>query len=305
LPTASAIICSVNFALGAGEKQEQHRRLRTPSYGDASAAGTRTFEPSNLRTFEPSNPRTLEPSNPRTLACVLPDMTNSFSRVSIVVALAGMTVAGCSSGPVRTVTRSVDVGSAKSVDVDVNFGAGELRLAGGAPALLDARFEIAGDDPAVNYAVNNGEGRLTVQPPSGSATSGGGSGEWHLRLQDGVPINLKVSTGAGETHLDLGTLDLGRLEINQGVGELHVDLRGMPRRSFEIDLHGAVGEAHIRLPRSVGIIATATTGVGELNVAGLEKNGDTWINPGHENDAVVIRLNARGDVGEINISADD
>ena len=229
-------------------------------------------------------------------------MTRPFARVVVAVAVAGIAVGGCSSGTTRTVTRSIEVGAAKAVDVDVNFGAGELRLDGGAPALLDARFEISGDEPAVEYAVTNGEGRLSVQPPSGSTS--GGAGEWHLRLQDGVPLDLKVSTGAGETHLDLGTLDLGRLEINQGVGELHVDLRGTPRRSIDVELHGAVGEAHIRLPRSVGIIATATTGVGELNVDGLEKKGDTWINPGHENDAVVIRLNARGDVGEINISAD-
>ena len=231
-------------------------------------------------------------------------MTRPFATVAVVVALLGVTVAGCSSGSSRTVTRSIDVGSATSVAVDVTFGAGELRLAGGAPALLDARFEISGDDPAVDYAVNNGEGRLRIGPAKGASGLGSGSGEWHLRLDDGVPMDLKVSTGAGETHLDLGTLDLGKLEINQGVGELHVDLRGTPRRSVDIDLHGAVGEAHIRLPRSVGIIATATTGVGELNVNGLEKRGTTWINPGHENDAVVIRLNARGDVGEINISTD-
>jgi len=245
-----------------------------------------------------------EPSNPRTLASVLPDMTNHLATGAVLLALTGLTITGCSNGETRTVTRSIEVGSAKSVDVDVNFGAGELRVAGGAPALLDARFEISGDDPAVEYAVTNGEGRLSVQPPQGSNSSGG-AGEWHLRLQDGVPIDLTVRTGAGETHLELGTLDLGKLEINQGVGELHVDLRGTPRRSYEVDLHGAVGEAHIRLPSSVGIIATATTGVGELNVDGLEKKGDTWIKPGHENDAVVIRINARGDVGEINISAAD
>lgn len=231
-------------------------------------------------------------------------MTKPFPRVAVVVVLAGVTAAGCSSGSNRTVTRSIDVGSATSVDVDVNFGAGELRLAGGASTLLNARFEISGDDPAVEYAVNKGEGRLRVGPSASSSGIGSGSGEWNLTLQDDVPMTLKVSTGAGETHLDLGTLDLRKLEINQGVGELHVDLRGTPRRSYEVDLQGAVGEAHIRLPRSVGIIATATTGVGELNVDGLEKKGDTWINPGHENDAVVIRLNARGDVGEINISAE-
>jgi len=230
-------------------------------------------------------------------------MTHHFATVATAVALMGA-IAGCSDGTSRTVTRSVEVGGAKTVDVDLGFGAGELRVSGGARALLDARFEISGDDPAVDYAVNNGEGRLRVGPSKSSSGIGGGAGEWDLQLQNGVPMNLKVSTGAGETHLDLGMLDLQKLDINQGVGELHVDLRGTPRRSYEVDLHGAVGEAHIRLPRSVGIIATATTGVGELNVNGLEKKGNTWINPGHENDAVVIRLTARGDVGEMNITAD-
>jgi hypothetical protein len=230
-------------------------------------------------------------------------MTHHFGRAAAAVALMGA-IAGCSDGMSRTVTRSVEVGNANSVDVDLGFGAGELRVSGGARALLDARFQITGDDPAVDYAVKNGEGLLRVGPSKSSSGIGGGAGEWDLRLQDGVPMDLNVSTGAGETHLNLGTLDLARLEISQGVGELHVDLRGTPRRSYEVNLHGAVGEAHIRLPRSVGIIATATTGVGELNVNGLEKKGNTWINPGHENDPVVIRLTARGDVGEINISAD-
>jgi N-terminal domain of toast_rack, DUF2154 len=230
-------------------------------------------------------------------------MTTHFARVAAAVALTGV-IGGCSDGTSRTVTRSVEVGNARTVDVALGFGAGELRVSGGSRTLLDARFEISGDDPAVDYTVNNGQGRLRVGPSKESSGIGGGAGEWDLRLQDGVPMDLKVSTGAGETHLDLGTLDLERLEINQGVGELHVDLRGTPRRSYEVNLHGAVGEAHIRLPRSVGIIATATTGVGELNVDGLEKKGNTWINPGYENNPVVIRLTARGDVGEINISTD-
>ena len=131
-------------------------------------------------------------------------MTHHFARVAAAVALTGA-IAGCSDGTSRTVTRSVEVGSAKSVDVDLGFGAGELRVSGGARALLDARFEISGDDPAVDYAVNNGEGRLRVGPSKGSSGIGGGAGEWDLHLQNGVPMSLKVSTGAGETHLDLGT----------------------------------------------------------------------------------------------------
>ena len=138
-------------------------------------------------------------------------MTHHFARVAAAVVLTGA-IAGCSDGTSRTVTRSVEVGSAKSVDVDLGFGAGELRVSGGARALLDARFEISGDDPAVDYAVNNGEGRLRVGPSKSSSGIGGGAGEWDLQLQNGVPMNLKVSTGAGETHLDLGMLDLQKLD---------------------------------------------------------------------------------------------
>jgi hypothetical protein len=88
-----------------------------------------------------------------------------------------------------------------------------------------------------------------------------------------------------------------------GVGQVNVDLRGTPKKSYDVRINGGIGEAKVFLPRSVGITANAKGGIGEVNVEGLEKRGDRWINPGHENDPVQITLDAKGGIGEIRIVA--
>jgi hypothetical protein len=44
-------------------------------------------------------------------------------------------------------------------------------------------------------------------------------------------------------------------------------------------------------------------GIGEVNVSGLEKRNGRWINPGHENDPVTIRVDVKGGIGQIDLIA--
>ena len=120
---------------------------------------------------------------------------------------------------------------------------------------------------------------------------------------DEVPLEVNAKLGAGEAHLDLGSLNLRGVTMDIGVGEVSVDLRGTPKTSYEVRVNGGVGEARITLPRTVGISANAKGGIGEIHVDGLEKRGERWVNPGHENDAVQITVDAKGGVGEIRIVA--
>jgi hypothetical protein len=110
--------------------------------------------------------------------------------------------------------------------------------------------------------------------------------------------------GVGEADLNLGGTDLRSLEIKMGVGELRLDLHGVPKRSYDVRIHGGVGEAHVRLPKSVGILATAKGGIGDIHVTGLEQKGRYYVNPGHENDSVIIRVDVTGGVGEISLIAE-
>ena len=104
--------------------------------------------------------------------------------------------------------------------------------------------------------------------------------------------------------MNLGSLDLRSVTINMGVGEVRLDLRGKPSRDYNVEVNGGVGQASILLPRDVGIVATASGGIGNISVRGLEKRGAQWINPAHENAAVTIHLDVKGGVGEINLIAE-
>jgi hypothetical protein len=89
-----------------------------------------------------------------------------------------------------------------------------------------------------------------------------------------------------------------------GAGEVEMDLRGNPVKSYRAEIHGGVGSATVYLPASVGISATASGGIGDINVRGLEKRNGRWINPRAGSALVTIELDVRGGVGEIRIVAE-
>jgi predicted membrane protein len=97
---------------------------------------------------------------------------------------------------------------------------------------------------------------------------------------------------------------LRSVEVNMGAGQLDVDLRGAPKRSYNVRINGGVGEATVYVPRSVAVEATATGGIGEVSVSGLEKRGGYWFNPAHEHDPVTVRVDVKGGVGQIRLVAE-
>ncbi len=128
--------------------------------------------------------------------------------------------------------------------------------------------------------------------------------KWDLHFNDKLPIDLVAHLGAGEAHLNLGTMNLRSLEVNMGVGQVELDLRGNPTRDYNVEINGGIGQAVVHLPSSVGIVATAAGGIGNIEVHGLEKRDGRWINAGHEHSAVTIHLDVKGGIGNITLTAE-
>src|SRR5512134_1970485 len=84
-----------------------------------------------------------------------------------LVLVAALLIAGCAPrarvGELRTESQSVELGDAKSVRVEINFGAGNLEVAGGAEKLLEADFtyNVAELKPEVEYTA----GTLALRQP--------------------------------------------------------------------------------------------------------------------------------------------
>ncbi len=188
--------------------------------------------------------------------------------------------------------------------VELKMDAGELRVAGGSPKLMEAAFDynVPGWKPQVEY--HSTGVRSDIEISNAPSAVPHGKNNWNVRLNDSVGMDLVVKMGAGEAHLNLGSLNLRSVAFDLGAGEVNVDLRGNPKRSYDVRINGGVGQATIHLPKSVGISATAVGGIGEVNVSGLEKRNDRWINPGHENDPVNIHLDVKGGIGQIDVVAE-
>ena len=180
---------------------------------------------------------------------------------------------------------------------------GELNVRGGSDKLLDADFTYSGAalKPDVQYRASGGVGDLTVETRSGSPTGGSLKNRWDLRLNNEVPVDLRVEFGAGEADMNLGTLNMRSAEVKMGAGTLRVDLRGKPTKDYSVRVSGGVGEATVYLPNDVGVSATASGGLGEISVRGLHKSGDKYMNDAWDRGGVRIRLDIQGGVGSIKL----
>jgi hypothetical protein len=223
------------------------------------------------------------------------------------VALLSFGTAACqSAGPTRTVTRNIALDNAKTVNVALNMTAGELRVAGGGAGLVDGSFtfNVPEWEPVVDYSRDGDIGSLVIKQGSSAATFRNSRNSWDLKFSDAVPLSLVATIGAGEGTMTLGSLDLQRVQVDAGAGEFTLDLRGAPKRSYDVRVNASVGQANIRLPKNVGIVATVTAGVGGVNVRGLEQQGSTWVNAGHAQDPIVVHVDVKGGVGQIELSAE-
>ncbi len=207
-------------------------------------------------------------------------------------------------GPLRTDSQTVKLGDAKSVEVKLQMAAGEMKVEGSAPNLMDAEFSYNVDrtKPNVDYKVSGTQGTLTVEQPSGSGSGGHNVHySWDVHLSDKVPISISVEQGAGRTELNLASLSLNSLDVQVGAGESFVDLTGDYKHDVVARIHGGVGKATVKLPRDVGVHVIARGGIGAINAHDLIKQGDAYVNDQYGRSPVTVRVEVEGGVGEINL----
>jgi hypothetical protein len=214
--------------------------------------------------------------------------------------------AGCTSYERQEASesRTVELGGAKSAHVQVDMGAGELRIDGSGSKLLDADFHYTAAEwkPQVKYDVTAGRGYLTVrQPAIHGFNTGNQENRWDLRLNDKIPIDLHVNLGAGQGTFKLSGMAVRRLDVDIGAGELQIDLTGPWDQDLDARIQGGVGEATVRLPREVGVRVQATGGLGGINAQGLRKEGGYYVNDAYGKSDVRLRISVTGGIGQINL----
>ena len=234
-------------------------------------------------------------------------------------------------GKLQTKSESVELGDSTSVQVEIDMGAGELTMDGGANELLQADFSynVAELEPEVEYS----GGKLIIRSPNITGSVGSlwdlddYRHEWDLRLNDDVPMEIYVDVGAGHTDLDLGSLSLTRLDINTGagdvtvdlsdsstltrleieagVGQITVDLTGNWQADLDADIQAGVGAMTLLLPRDVGVRVDVQGGLSNIDTSGLTKDGNDYVNDAYGQSDVTLRIDISAGIGDIDLEVGD
>jgi len=232
--------------------------------------------------------------------------------LSIVLMLVGaLLLAGCGSrarvGALQTESQSVEMGDAKAVRVELNLGAGDLKVTGGAKKLLEADFtyNVAKLKPVVEYT----DGTLVVRQPDVSGLPvlrdiADYRNEWDLRLNDEVPIDLSVDVGGGTSDLQLTGLSLTGLNVSLGAGTYTVDLSGDWARNLDVTIDVGAANISVRLPRDVGARVKVESGPHTTEATGLTKDGDVYTNAAYGVSEVTMQVDMQSGIGQINLDVE-
>lgn len=127
----------------------------------------------------------------------------------------------------RTVTSARQLFEKKPLDVEVQYGAGELTLAPAERPLLyrmEMRYDEDVMEPVTEYDARRGLLKLGTRGREGRKRG--------INFKDGsratitlsreVPLDLHLQFGAGEASLNLGGLALRRLDVSTGASETRI-----------------------------------------------------------------------------------
>lgn len=235
-------------------------------------------------------------------------------QIGYLLASLGLIVSICAcnwstqTGELRRGSETIELDGVESATVNIRMGAGELTIGGGAEALAEADFtyNVADWKPTIDYAVSGEQGELWIEQPRVENLSlESYRYEWELALNDDIPLKLDIALGAGESRLDMSTLSITRLDLKMGAGGVDLDLTGERERDLDVTVRGGVGEATILLPAEVGVRARAKGGLGEVEVSGLTREGDAYVNQAYGASEATITLDVEGGIGEIELRVVD
>jgi hypothetical protein len=207
-------------------------------------------------------------------------------------------------GETEVETYTIELGNADGALVELDMGAGELELHGGARGLMEATFtyNVHKWKPTIHYEMDGGEAILQVrQGKAEGIPMGDTENRWDISLNETVPIDLRIDIGAGKGTLDLRDIRLNDLDIEAGVGELILDLSGERSQDLDVDIKGGVGSATITLPEEIGVRVRVNGGIGSVHAHGLYKDGQVYTNETFGESEVEIHIQIEAGIGSVEL----
>ncbi|WP_040759886.1 toast rack family protein [Sporosarcina newyorkensis] len=204
---------------------------------------------------------------------------------------------------------TIEKDSAKSLDVEIGFGAGNLLIEGGAEGWVDGviNTNVKKWDPTISYKKKGKVGHVAIrQKTKGLLAFRNARNDWNLQLTNEIPVNLAVEMGVSDSELNLKGIRLSHLSIDAGVSDTTINLNDDWQESFEAEINLGVGDAKIHLPKETGVKLIISKGLGSLGTKGFISQGNgVYVNEAYDHSDTAINLKIDVGVGDLKLLLDE
>jgi hypothetical protein len=169
---------------------------------------------------------------------------------------------------------SIPLEGASEAEIRLTHAAGRLQVQGGAGVdrIVEGRFaggvaykvSRSGDRLDVDMRVQGDGVATAVLPWKWPRTRGA---EWTVRLNEAIPLTLRIEGGASENRLDLAQLRVQELHVETGASSTKLTLPSRAGQT-QAQVSCGAGAVEIQVPPEVGARIRAHSALGEVKVDG-------------------------------------
>ncbi len=202
----------------------------------------------------------------------------------------------------KTEMENIELDGAKSVNINVMMGAGELDIQSGSNQLMEGKFiydEQEWKAPTIEYSRTGEDGRLNLEQSSKKNFLGVGNGRnlWKLNLNKSISTDISVFLGAGNGNLRLNGMNLEKVQVEMGAGKLDMDLSGDWKNDVSVNIEGGVGNANIILPKNIAVVVKVTNAIGNISADGFSLSGDSYVNDAYGKSDITMHVEIKNGIG--------
>ena len=210
----------------------------------------------------------------------------------------------------RTYNLSVPVSGAKSTNIEIDFGIGQLNVDSTASsedlATGDLQYYSNSGTPNVSLDRNVDRADLTISANDGFHFGFFGSAQpplWNIHLNPTVSTSLRADLGTGNTTLDMGNTKLTGLSVNGGTGNALITFP-QPTGQTSATIDGGVGNLTLHIPEGTEARITVDSGIGTVNVDDrfTKQPEDTYVSGGYSAATNKLDISVNAGIGNITIT---
>jgi hypothetical protein len=194
----------------------------------------------------------------------------------------------------------------REAEIDIDFSAGSLNLAGlagNSPNLVEADAETRNDTSSLgtDFYQSGDTAYFTFSAINQQYWPGDGI-DWEMDFSPEVPLTFNIKAAAGSLSLDFSELELSELNLDLNAGRCNIELPS-PDGTLPVTIKANVTSVDITIPDGAAARIQLSTNIGTTDISDrFIETGNDYFTPDYGDAAHRIDLVIESNVGRVAIN---